>query len=57
MGSIPLVGTKSDGTVSGTDVKQKRKVAPVPSERKKSDKRRVEKPSKDGKSCEKNIFF
>ena len=51
-----VLETLSDGAVAGTDVKQKRKVAPVTSERKKSDKRRVEEPSKDGKSCEKNTF-
>ena len=51
-----VLETPSDGAVVGTDVKEKRKVAPVPSERKKSDKKRVKKPAKAGKSCEKNTF-
>lgn len=51
-----VLETPSDGTVAGTDVKQKRKVAPVPSTPKSVDKRRVKTPAKVGKSCEKNIF-
>lgn len=50
-----VLETPSDGAVAGTDVKEKRKVAPVTSVHS-TDKRRVEKPAKAGKSCEKNIL-